>query len=263
VAVEPDGPAVRGVADLALGVAACMLSAPASRLCATIHLGLIGVFAAFLLGKRVLAAHCAFATALIAGWTVFSVLADHVGWFDLYIFYAPALSTVVLLPVIIQAVIDGGRRAVRRIARDALRDPVTGLHNRRGLYAAAQAVASDRSSETLVAAAIDLDNCKVLNDTHGHEWGDAALQTVASALRRCIRSGDIVARLGGDEFVVVAILGSADGVLSFIERIGSALLAAADTITASVGVHVVTQSHDQFGPEVLDGVLRPAVEVSP
>jgi diguanylate cyclase (GGDEF)-like protein len=245
-------------ADLALGATTFLLSAPASRLCATIHMGLIGVFAAFLLGKQALAAHCVFATGLIAGLTAFSVVVDHVGWFDLYIFFAPALSTVVFLPVIIQAVIDGGRRAMRRTARDALHDPITGLHNRRGLYSAAQAGAFSRSSQTVVAAVIDLDKFKTLNDSRGHEYGDAALQTVASALRRCARSGDIVARLGGDEFVVVAILGSADGVPGFIERIRSALLAAAETITASVGVYVATQSHDQFGPEALDEVLRHA-----
>jgi diguanylate cyclase (GGDEF)-like protein len=49
---------------------------------------------------------------------------------------------------------------------------------------------------------IDLDDFKTINDVHGHQAGDLALQAVATGLRRQIRSSDFCARYGGDEFVV-------------------------------------------------------------
>ena len=101
-------------ADLAVAIDASVLSAPQSRLCATIHMGLIGVFVAFLLGWRILAWHCAVATATIVGLVMWAVLRDRVSVLDLYIYFAPALSSVVVLPVVIQAVIEGARRSIGR-----------------------------------------------------------------------------------------------------------------------------------------------------
>jgi diguanylate cyclase (GGDEF)-like protein len=52
---------------------------------------------------------------------------------------------------------------------------------------------------------VDLDELKEINDTHGHDRGDAAIRAVADALRDSTRSSDVVARFGGDEFVVGSI----------------------------------------------------------
>jgi diguanylate cyclase (GGDEF)-like protein len=50
---------------------------------------------------------------------------------------------------------------------------------------------------------MDLDNFKVINDTHGHQTGDAVLRLVADAMKTSVRQADVVGRLGGDEFAVL------------------------------------------------------------
>ena len=69
--------------------------------------------------------------------------------------------------------------------------------------------ASKRSGSYAALMFLDLDNFKVLNDTHGHTVGDALLIEAAARLKNCVREIDTVARFGGDEFVV--ILGDLEG----------------------------------------------------
>lgn len=84
-------------------------------------------------------------------------------------------------------------------------DALTGLKNRRyfdQLFQHQCAVAQ-RSKTPLSLLVIDIDHFKVFNDTHGHEAGDRALQSVASVLQNQFRESDIVCRFGGEEFVVI------------------------------------------------------------
>ncbi|HEV8064816.1 MAG TPA: diguanylate cyclase [Acidimicrobiales bacterium] len=104
----------------------------------------------------------------------------------------------------------------------AVHDSLTGLLNR---GAAVEALERDlararRSGETLAVLFIDLDGLKLINDTTGHEGGDAAIRSVGEALRSTTREADVVARIGGDEFVV-GWLGqpAAGGHLVLAERI--------------------------------------------
>ncbi len=97
------------------------------------------------------------------------------------------------------------RQAEQQIRTLAFSDPLTGLPNRRLLM--------DRLEQALAGAHrrarhgallfIDLDNFKTVNDTLGHDKGDALLKQVATRLIACVREGDTAARLGGDEFVVL------------------------------------------------------------
>lgn len=95
--------------------------------------------------------------------------------------------------------------AAAEIHRLAYYDPLTHLPNRRLLQdRLGQALlASNRSGVRGAILFLDLDNFKTLNDTRGHETGDALLIELAHRLSNHVREGDTVARLGGDEFVVI------------------------------------------------------------
>lgn len=95
--------------------------------------------------------------------------------------------------------------AEERIRHLAHYDTLTGLANRSMFgqdleHALARA---RRSARTLAILFIDLDRFKNINDTLGHDAGDAALKEIAQRLRACLRAGDTVGRLGGDEFVAL------------------------------------------------------------
>lgn len=118
---------------------------------------------------------------------------------------------------------------------EALRDPLTGLYNRRFLreFLIRQMFRARREREPLSLLLVDLDGFKLYNDTHGHLAGDQAIVRVASALRTAVRANDVVARYGGDEFVVV--LPNTTGEAA--RRIGREIAAAMpEAITLSAGV---------------------------
>jgi diguanylate cyclase (GGDEF)-like protein/PAS domain S-box-containing protein len=89
----------------------------------------------------------------------------------------------------------------------SITDSLTGLYNRRGLFALAeqQIKLVNRSKQWLSVLYADLDNLKEINDQFGHQEGDAALTRAADILRTTYRESDIIARIGGDEFVVIIV----------------------------------------------------------
>jgi diguanylate cyclase (GGDEF)-like protein len=93
----------------------------------------------------------------------------------------------------------------QELTRQAERDALTGLLNRRGLKSLADRAlrGTHRSGEPLSAVMLDLDGMKYANDTWGHECGDEMLCAVAKLLVRVVGRKGAVARLGGDEFLVV------------------------------------------------------------
>ena len=100
----------------------------------------------------------------------------------------------------------------QELTRQAERDALTGLLNRRGLKRLADRSLRDthRADEPLSAVMLDLDGMKVANDTWGHECGDELLCAVAKLLVGAVGRKGAVARLGGDEFLVV-LPGMAEG----------------------------------------------------
>ena len=96
-------------------------------------------------------------------------------------------------------------RASRRLSRQAKQDHLTGLPNRAALHAAGARARLDSPRPGRIGALllIDLDRFKEVNDTLGHDQGDALLCDVAERLRGVLRPADMLARLGGDEFAIL------------------------------------------------------------
>lgn len=95
-------------------------------------------------------------------------------------------------------------RNVHRVESNAAdTDHLTGIKNLRGFYIelAKELQRSSRYKHTFSLAYLDIDNFKLINDSHGHSEGDKLLVEVAKCLTESLRSTDIVARVGGDEFV--------------------------------------------------------------
>jgi len=137
----------------------------------------------------------------------------------------------------------GLREALRT---QAIRDPLTGLYNRRYLEEMLEreirrAIRSDQSLGLLM---LDLDHFKRFNDTYGHDAGDAVLREAAMFLARNVRAEDIVCRFGGEEFVVILPTASVEAAASRAERLRSKLRdltvlhqgRSLGAITVSVGV---------------------------
>ena len=150
------------------------------------------------------------------------------------------------------------QQADRRIRFLAHHDALTGLANRAQLIEsleAALAVLPLRHNGIAVHF-LDLDRFKQVNDSLGHDGGDALLKTVAERLRAVIRIEDVVARLGGDEFVVVQT-GIADKAQAedFARRLISAVTAPMKLkdrpFTATVSVGVALAPADGIDPERL------------
>ena len=114
-----------------------------------------------------------------------------------------------------------------RQAEDELRylahhDALTGLTNRSLFYDRLDSAlhAAHRHRNGLALLFLDLDDFKVINDSHGHAVGDRVICSVARRLEGCVRETDTVARMGGDEFtVLLADIHSTDAVSRKVEQI--------------------------------------------
>jgi diguanylate cyclase (GGDEF)-like protein/PAS domain S-box-containing protein len=138
------------------------------------------------------------------------------------------------------------RLADERIHHLATHDSLTGLANRASFSDQLNGVIARSDKDTRLAVLfIDLDHFKLINDSLGHEVGDALLQQTAARLRDSVRPGDLVARLGGDEFVVLcqdaAELEDIDAVASRIVHAltrPALLLEEECRVSASVGIAI-------------------------
>jgi len=114
-------------------------------------------------------------------------------------------AAYVAVLVVAMAGLRNLRRSQAQLAQLVIQDPLTNVLNARA-FADRLGEELDRNRRyprPLALLYMDLDNFKIINDTHGHQTGDAVLRLVADATRSSVRHSDIVGRLGGDEFAVL------------------------------------------------------------
>ncbi len=148
-----------------------------------------------------------------------------------------------LLRVALQDVTE--QQATRKMYEAAVKDPLTGIFNRGHLEAVlvAEFAYAARHKSPLSIIFVDLDHFTRVNNTYGHQAGDAVIRAAAQAMQRTIRTEDLVARYGGEEFVMLARGIDLNGSLAMAERVRQIIEGMATTfhgkvldITASLGV---------------------------
>lgn len=153
------------------------------------------------------------------------------------------------------------------VAELALRDPLTGLFNRRYLDPAIEQLFSRRSrlpvDERVPLAAImfDLDHFSEFNNRHGHQAGDDVLRSFGGVLRSRMRSTDLVARFGGEEFAAILFRATLDDAMRIADQVREQLAAtpivggSGEELTATVSAGCASIGPEQ---ESADDLLRAA-----
>ncbi|MCL2345846.1 MAG: diguanylate cyclase [Desulfobulbus sp.] len=117
------------------------------------------------------------------------------------------------------------KRLMGNLRDSTLRDPMTGLNNRRFLEEYVEILIANIQRKRTQAAILmlDLDYFKMVNDTHGHDAGDAVLKALAAVLKQSVRASDLVIRYGGEEFMII-----------LLDTVGAAAERVAENIRATV-----------------------------
>jgi len=143
-----------------------------------------------------------------------------------------------------------------KLRTQSLRDPLTGLYNRRYMEDALERYINlaQRTGTPISVLMIDLDNFKRLNDDHGHAKGDAVLRDVAGQLVGTLRPSDVIARYGGEELLVImpkCSLGDAAAKAELLRQRIEALSAAHGAqVSASFGIATVPETATGAGDVV-------------
>lgn len=156
------------------------------------------------------------------------------------------------------------RKAAEERARTlALRDPLTGFHNRRSLSenGAEMLAKAVRRDKTLAMLMLDLDHFKNINDMHGHAIGDALLRAVAAEIAKLMPPNSLSARLGGDEFACAFIFDLANR--DVVDRVADAVVTRlsqpfdADGIFTHISVSLGI-AHSDADCDNIDALMRRA-----
>jgi two-component system cell cycle response regulator len=142
----------------------------------------------------------------------------------------------------------------RQLEELSSRDELTGVFNRRHFSETLEKAFDrwQRYRRPLSIAMIDVDRFKQVNDTFGHQKGDAVLTEVARRFAKAMRSSDYLARLGGEEFAVLLPETQLSDALTFSEKMRSAIAAApvqvggGEALSVTVSVGTASLAHTDF-----------------
>jgi diguanylate cyclase (GGDEF)-like protein len=159
--------------------------------------------------------------------------------------YLVAMVMVLLFELTKNQGFDKLEQALETINELAIRDELTGAHNRRHLMDLidGEKERSDRNGRTFCLCLLDIDFFKRINDTYGHTAGDTVLREFAHTVQRLVRGTDTFGRYGGEEFMLMLPETRAEDALALAERVRAAVeqLRCVEggseiTITVSIGV---------------------------
>jgi len=162
------------------------------------------------------------------------------------------VSLLALVPIVLSSVMQSRNELLVELQRIAMQDQLTGTRTRGAFFAEAHQVLG-RSSKPLAMLMLDLDNFKIINDTHGHAAGDQVLSAFAKRVSQLLRPGDLFGRLGGEQFAVLVPDCAIDDAARIAERIltavGSNPVRLRDgrivPVTSSIGVSAKMPSDTQ------------------
>lgn len=176
-------------------------------------------------------------------------------------------ATMNLLPDVARQVslALAGLRLQERLRQQSIRDPLTGLYNRRYLEGelAQQVAHTQATGEPLSVIALDVDHFKRLNDAFGHEAGDAALVRISAALRDAAPPGSTPARPGGEEFTLLLPGYEREAAAQIAERLREQIAGWSLSHSGiALGQITVSQGVASWSPEVGsgEGLVRQADE---
>ena len=168
---------------------------------------------------------------------------------------------VLVMGVFLGVFLRRAHRLSERLRTLANTDMLTGCHSRRHFFELAEQALADahRKRRPLAVAMLDMDHFKRVNDTHGHDAGDALLKQLVATCQASLRSSDVLGRLGGEEFAALLPETDLETAREVAERLRQAVAATTldwnDTTlrpTVSVGVAALVPEMD------LDHLLQAA-----
>jgi diguanylate cyclase (GGDEF)-like protein len=143
----------------------------------------------------------------------------------------------------LETTVSALRDSEAKLSHQALHDPLTGLANRTLFLDRLRAALPGATEPRVAVLFVDLDGFKVVNDSLGHDVGDALLVQTAQRISGALRESDTAARLGGDEFVIIC---QDDAPVSAAVEIAQRLISALEvpftftdrdaSMTASIGI---------------------------
>lgn len=160
-------------------------------------------------------------------------------------------TSTVTLPPVAESPTNYLQSLINGLCELSLRDPLTGLGNRRHFLSVLDREIDRvaRSGEQALLLMLDIDHFKKVNDQYGHQAGDHILQSVATCLTQCVRPMDTVARFGGEEFAV--ILPSCQNAFGQVvsERIRESVAATITAVAPGCEVQVTVSIGGAYAPQ--------------